>query len=413
MNYDFIIIGGGIAGLYSAFKIRQQEPSKTVLVLERDKKEWMGGRTGNDWFYGTQIVTGAGVGRKKKDKWLIQLLKELGLKTKECVIEMNYAKTIHHVVDVPKTARFLKKYYEEDNNKKNLNFDKFTFGEFAKTVLGDQLYNDFKVSAGYTDYENEDIYEVLYHYGMVDNSPHWISLIVPWKEMVIKLCEKIGTSNVKFKHNVISVTPVLHGFQINTEKDIYTTKKVIIATNINSIIKLVPGANAENSIYRGISGQPFLRVYGKFDKKSTEIMNQFVFTQTMVPGPLHKLIPYNNGVFMIAYTDNEGALFLKDKLDNTSKNRQFFENLLEISLGIPRNSLYLIAIKGYYWPVGTHYYKPLSDANFPNRKAFINKIQHPLPNMLVVGEAVSREQGWTEGALDSVHAVLTKKWINS
>jgi hypothetical protein len=31
--------------------------------------------------------------------------------------------------------------------------------------------------------------------------------------------------------------------------------------------------------------------------------------------------------------------------------------------------------------------------------------------MLVVGEAVSRYQGWTEGALMSVEAVLNKKWI--
>jgi len=31
--------------------------------------------------------------------------------------------------------------------------------------------------------------------------------------------------------------------------------------------------------------------------------------------------------------------------------------------------------------------------------------------LLVVGEAVSRRQGWTEGALESVHAVLNKKWI--
>jgi len=29
----------------------------------------------------------------------------------------------------------------------------------------------------------------------------------------------------------------------------------------------------------------------------------------------------------------------------------------------------------------------------------------------VVGEVVSRYQGWTEGALESVKSVLTTKWI--
>jgi hypothetical protein len=33
--------------------------------------------------------------------------------------------------------------------------------------------------------------------------------------------------------------------------------------------------------------------------------------------------------------------------------------------------------------------------------------------MLVVGEVVSNHQGWSEGALESVEKVLTKKWTVS
>ena len=33
--------------------------------------------------------------------------------------------------------------------------------------------------------------------------------------------------------------------------------------------------------------------------------------------------------------------------------------------------------------------------------------------ILVVGENVSRKQGWTEGALESVDAVLNKKWLKN
>jgi hypothetical protein len=35
-----------------------------------------------------------------------------------------------------------------------------------------------------------------------------------------------------------------------------------------------------------------------------------------------------------------------------------------------------------------------------------------MENMLVVGEAVSINQGWTEGALNSVVKAVTKKWVN-
>jgi hypothetical protein len=73
--------------------------------------------------------------------------------------------------------------------------------------------------------------------------------------------------------------------------------------------------------------------------------------------------------------------------------------------------LKIIAIKDFYWPIGTHYYEPLPN-NFKNRKEFIKKAQTPLPGMVVVGEMISMNQGWTQGALESVDAVVTKKWVD-
>ena len=116
---------------------------------------------------------------------------------------------------------------------------------------------------------------------------------------------------------------------------------------------------------------------------------------------------------MIAYNDNNNTLALKNNLKNTEENRDMYCELIEKSLGIPTDSLHLIAIKDFYWPVGTHYYKPLNTAVYKDRDEFIDIAQHPEAGILVVGEVVSQNQGWTEGALDSVRAVLTKKWINS
>lgn len=408
--YDIIIVDAGIAGLYSAYTIRMTDPSKSFLVLERDKKAWIGGRIGNDTFYGVTVVTGAGVGRKQKDKLLVHLLKELHIPTKECEIQMNYAKTIPQVVDVGKTIRFLKQEYQ----KERIVPGTFTFAEFAKRILGSRMYTLFTISAGYTDYEKENVYDTLYHYGMEDNHPGWKSLIIPWKQLVAKLCEKIGFSRIRYKTTVTKVIPLrsqdderIH-FRIDTDKATYFCNKVIIATNINGIKSLVP---VKHALYEQIHGQPFLRVYAKLDEASVEIMKQYVPFQTLVPGPLHKLIPVNDsrGVYMIAYTDNAGALFLKPYLENNAKDRRFFEILLERSLGFPENSIHITAIKSYYWPIGTHYYSTLK--GFKTRKAFIQAAQQPMENMLVVGEAVSLNQGWTEGALESVHSVLNKNWI--
>ena len=406
--YDIVIIGSGIAGLYSAYNIKKINPEKSFVIIERDRKEWIGGRIGNDTFYGTRVVVGAGVGRKKKDILLVKLLKELHINTKENDVCINYAKTIPTVINVKDTIKFLRYIYEKQNPKPVT-----TFEQFAKKELGLEKYRLFTTSAGYTDYEKEDVYETLYNYGMEDNIPGWKYLSVPWKELVLKLCDVIGMKNIKYKTNALHIQKIQDNptlFEIKTSKTTYLCNKIIVATNINGIKNLVPGANNPTSLYQQIHGQPFVRVYAKFPEKSAAIMKEYVPCQTIVPGPLHKIIPMSEDVYMIAYTDNAGALYVKEHLENNIKNREFFERLLELSLGITKNTIHITAIKDYYWPIGTHYYDTLNGYN--NRKEFLIDAQHPEKNILVVGEVVSMDQGWTEGALESVHSVLTKKWIN-
>ena len=76
---------------------------------------------------------------------------------------------------------------------------------------------------------------------------------------------------------------------------------------------------------------------------------------------------------------------------------------------LPFESLNLDAIIDFYWPIGTHYYEPLS--GYKNRIEFIRKAQNPMTGVVVVGEVVAFDQGWVEGALDSVELAVTKKWI--
>lgn len=411
--YDIIIIGSGMAGLYAAYNIQKMSPSTSFIVLEKYKKNWIGGRTSNDVFYGTRIVTGAGVGRKKKDKLLIHLLNELDLPYEEFPFNPHYSSEMDRIVDVKKVIEQLKLEYNKNKNRKRI-----TFKEFSKPVLGDKLYNDFLVSAGYTDYENEDAFDVIENYGMDDNACCWKGLYINWKQLVATLRNKIGPGKIKASMNVVSIKKTRENpclFSVETDKEIvFESNKVIVATTIDSIKQILPGASSKNSIYNEIKGQNFLRLYGKFSKKSSEIMQEYVKGYTIVPGPLQKIIPMNanKGVYMIAYSDNANATFLKKYLEDTPKNREIFCRLLEKALGIPNKSLELVAIKDYYWPIGTHYYTPLSD-KYENREEFIHKAQNPEKGILVVGEVVCDNQGWTNGALASVKAVLNKKWVKS
>ena len=409
-HYDIIIIGGGIAGLYSAYNIQKMSPDCKILVLESYKKKWLGGRISNEMFQGVQVVTGAGVGRKEKDYLLIDLLKELKIPYSDCKVSHNYAPTIQNICNVKKTLLLLKSEYKKSTTQ----YQKKTFKEFATSILGVDAYKQFTVCSGYTDYENEDVYDTLYNYGFEDNYGDWTSLRIQWKTLIDTITKKIGLHNIKTSNTVSKIDTLSpYNFVIHTDQGpTYSCNKVIIATTIKSVLKIVPGASDKNSIYQQIHGQTFLRVYGKFSKSSTSIMKQLVTGQTIVPGPLKKIIPMDTekGVYMIAYTDNEDAISLKKYLENTPENRNIFCELLELSLGIPVGTLHLNAITDYYWPIGTHYYEPLRGP-YKNRNEFIKTAQHPMPGMLVVGEMISKNQGWTQGALESVDAVVTKKWV--
>jgi hypothetical protein len=412
--YDVIIIGGGIAGLYSAYTIKRLSPDTTFLILEKNKKQCIGGRANYELFYGTKVVTGAGIGRKAKDKLLYKLLSDLKIETPIFHSEANYAPTIETVVDVGKIWKYLQHHYNtssaEDAAKKG------TFREYATKILGKTTYRHLVITSGYSDYEKEDVFETLYHYSMDDNYGSNTLFRVEWREMVLKLAHDIGISNMRFSNHVKKVVKVANSnpaiFMVqNKEGYKYYGKKVVLATTIAGIREVLP----KYPIYKDIQGQPFLRLYGKFSQSCSGILKQYITGMTIVPGPLQKIIPMNPDklVYMIAYSDNHPCLQLRDKIENTKENREYFCRLLEKSLGISeRGALSLIAIKGFYWTVGTHYYKPLDDSNYENREMFIKKAQNPEPGIVVVGEAVSRKQGWTEGALESVKAaVATKTWV--
>ena len=420
LDYDIVIIGAGIAGLYAAYKIKKMSPKTRFLVLERTNKHDIGGRASTVSFQGTNVVTGAGIGRKNKDKFLLKLMRELDLPINEFTTGHHFPNNIKLDCDVKSIFMMLRREYKAQSDKKGEKIHT-TFKAFARTVLEEDLYKQFITCVGYSDYENEDVYDTLYHYGFDDNYQDWVGFSVPWRKLVETMISHIGNENISVNSNVKSVFCDETGvfsviFEKNRRLPRITTHKLILATDIDSAISLIPGVKTDkNSIYKQIRGQPFLRLYGKFTKNSIPIMKKYAPELMVVPGPIQKIIPMNpdKGVYMISYSDNQRTLALRKYLDNTSGNREYLCRLLEKSLGIPKDEclLEMTDIMEFYWTIGTHYYEPLQEP-FTTRQEFIKKAQNPLPNMVVVGEMIALNQGWVEGSLDSVENVVTQKWIS-
>lgn len=423
---DVIIIGGGIAGLYAAYQIKRiAPPNTTFLILEKNPKKWLGGRAGNETFYGADVVVGAGVGRKSKDHALIKLLKDTKVPNSEFISERIYVpRALFQPDDIMKTMRALKAEYNK--RPEHYRYSQKTFKQFFIETLSEGEYRSFVTSTGYTDFEEADIYETLYHYGMDDNVSGWTAIHVPWKELIETLYQQIGGSkHFRFSSEVTRIRKIEDNpgsiFEVTTaapQRHTYYANKVVVASTVDAVRKIVPGASSRSSIYQQIQGQPFLIVYAKFDRESTEIMKKYVTSFTVLEkGHLQKMIPMDpdKGVYMIAYSDNDHAKALKAKgaLENTRKNCEMYSKWAVDALGIPASTpLHIIAIKDYYWSIGTHYYEPLAK-EYKSRAEFIRQAQHPEKGMVVVGEMVSRDQGWVEGALESVDAVITSAWVNT
>ena len=386
MEYDYIIIGAGISGLYTGYLIKKNNPNSKILILESNN--YIGGRMGIDTFYSTRITTGAGIGRKNKDINLIKLLNELKIVYTEFRVNTILAENITEI-DITKIMKQLKTEYESNKDiKKPLKFK-----TFATEILGPILYKNFLINSGFHDYENEDTYSVLTDYHMEYNTSGWIGLSIPWDELINKLVNVIDKKNIKLKSTVTKVNTIDNEVHINNHLYIY--KKLVIATTISSIEKLL-----KIPMYKQIKSQPFLRIYAKINSDYIDIMKEKVPKMLIVSTALYKIIPMNpnKGIYMIGYTDNNGAETLIEHI----KDKKYIEEMLAKSIDVPK--IVIDKLKDYYWKEGTHYFKPYKF----NKIEFINKAQHPKNNIFVVGECLSVDQGWTEGAITSVNNIIGK-----
>lgn len=401
-----VIIGGGIAGLYAAWRLSQKK--NHILVLE--KNDVLGGRAGTRSFASTTILTGAGVGRKAKDKRLTALLRDLDVPYHTFEARQQYSSAMSkNGSSDSRIAAFVKRCFvelcREFRATPNIHS---TFREFATVILGHDVYAKFVMASGYSDYEDADVEDVLYRYGFDDNFTSWTAMGISWKDVVQTLAKKLRDNRRVQIHTSTTVTQIQRHdngqITVLSNRDPVVCQQLILATTVDTVQHLLPDMH---HLYQHIHGQPFLRIYGQFAKSCRNLMREKVATTTIVPGPLHKLIPIDvhKGVYMIAYTDNSDALrveraLLKDK-------NVVLCRMLERALDVPKGSLDLDKVEVIPWAIGTHFYGKLSSGQFASRRAFVQAAQRPYPNVAVVGEMVSlNHQGWVEGCLESVDHVM-------
>lgn len=372
------IIGSGIAGLFSGLTMKNRLECSEITIFEKNNR--IGGRIKMDNFEGQEIIAGAGIGRKQ-DRLLYNLCKNLNVTINE------YPANFEHTskpIDIVKILSILKSNFHD------LNRNKENFKEFATKILGKEIYNEFVFSTGETDYEKADVVDTIFDYGFENyTSAGFDAFLIKWSEL-LKSFENLLKDDIKLNRNMKKISVQSDG-KIKINNEIFD--KVILATPVNVIRKLLP----KMKIFKNIEGQPFVRLYVKLDKK-LNVSKTFIKTTK----PFQKIIVANEKkfIYQISYSDNKIANRWT-KVENIPK---VVENGI---LKIFKQKVKVLKHKLIYWENGTHYFKPLPK-EFNNREEFLEICQNPEKNIFCVGEAFSRNQGWSEGALESVLKILNK-----
>lgn len=402
-----------MAGLYAAWQLSKRK-NEHIVILEKDAV--LGGRAGSQSFAGTTILTGAGVGRFAKDKRLLALLRALDLSYTTFEAKSQYSPALMLMTDGKDPATLVKQCFAQLRRafrSTAASRPRKTFREFATSVLGREVYVQFVAASGYSDYEDADVEDVLYRYGFDDNFTTWTAMGISWKDVVQTLAKRLRQTGRVHILTSTAVTRIQrhddddHAVTVlsknSSGNSLLRCHRLILATTVDTVRKLLP--EFAPRLYKHIHGQPFLRIYGQFAKSCRDRMREAVATTTIVPGPLHKLIPIDvpKGVYMIAYTDNADARRTTAYAASTPST---LCRWLERALSLPEGSLQLDKTVVIPWTIGTHYYDPLPEG-YASRRAFVQAAQRPCANVFVVGEMVSlNHQGWVEGCLESVDQVL-------
>lgn len=437
--YDIIIIGGGISGLYCAYKLLKKEDNLKVLVLEKNPK--LGGRVST--FYGGKddkevskdIIFEKGAGRfNDNHKLLNTLLNDLDLTSKKVKIT-----NVDNTIWIPENKFELlrEKYPRMDDIiealQKQLKERKVSQDEIRKHNLQElvkkYLVSIHKENKKIRNKELVNYMEEMYPYFAEQYNMNAVDALQvfnqDFKQDIQYYILNGGLSQIitQLEKGVISMGGIIKKGEI--VRDIKKGKDGLYIINdtlkCQKIISSIPKSGIQKVAYlSGLLGNkildtieciPLYRIYAKYPKSVINREKKVWFSgmdKMVVNHPLKFILPYGekNGLIHISYTDGKYAKFLWKKLIDGSINsyldeevNKIFKNRIKGLKKIPKPEW----VKHYYWECGMGCWK-----KGVNSKVIIDKIIKPLDKEEVYfcGENFSNQQAWMEGALFTANKVL-------
>jgi len=408
MQWDVIVVGGGIAGLSIANHIARTRKQR-ILVVEQ-YKAW-GGRTATVRSAATDTVPElqyeAGAGRIFRTHTRVSnLVKQFGLHTypitSDSLFEQSPNPFVTLMASLKPLLESLSKHdlathtlYELVPDSMRHVFAAYPYWAEIQLMRADLSVATFSSDEPMGSHKNTDFY------GIVEG-------IDSLADSIYTLAEAAGVV-LQNRHRVDEIRRVkgettmfeVKGMKEKTVPFRYTSSRVIIATPFSEFGKF--SVLKDTPMLKQLAMSPLLRIYAVYPpSKSTGKLWFSDVKKTVTTNPLRYVIPINpkTGLIMISYTDGKDTDYWRakegDELDHAieSNVRSLFP-----SLDIPKP----VYLKKHDWVAGCTYWLPGDyDVAAASRDA-----HNPSPNVFVCGESVSQNQAWIEGALESVETLKT------
>jgi len=382
--YEYIVIGGGISGLYANYRLTKEKNLNGILL---EKENDLGGRALEVKFHETLIKLGAGI-FTKENKHLMSLLLKLNIKPNYFYSDkyslLGYDFNMNNAIKL-----IIKKYNDEKDEIKKL---KLNTKQFIKKYFGKEFTKKFIENCEYRDFLKSEPEYFIKFYKITDMSHDKEQVgIINW----IDLINHLKLNNCIINSQVLRITKYNNIFKIFTNSNIYYTHKIYFALTLKPLDRLI--SKLINFRYSNFIGSiPFVRIYTWHKKPydQTKIKHY-----NLVKNQLQKIVKINSNILMASYSDNLDAKYWKSILN---KNKKFQINKVQNKLSqLNININKVDDIESCYWDEGVHYYKP-----FLSLSKLIKKLSNPSKNIYVIGEIVSKKHGWVEGCIESVDRVI-------
>lgn len=418
MDYDYIIIGGGISGLYTIQELHKKNKSHRLLIL--DERDYWGGR----------LVTHAkpqyeigGARFHDNHPLLLSLLKKykchkVPISSTSLFLHQTRNKQIIPYHNANQTLEtIMKNIIERSKKTPKITLQKYTLKEWIIHLSKDpQLAKKIRDIFGYdSEITQMNAYDSLISF----ETDFLINQFYVVKEGFSELCHRMYHAHKHDKHvdfclnrHVDHVSELGDGrykvncFNTKTKKEYsYEGTHLIFATKANQLREfsiLKPMFHLISCVYNA----PLLRIYAKYPRQKGKVWFEDMpkIVTNAIPRQIIPIDP-KSGLIMVSYTDGQDIdPFWKDKRQRVLKNDEVIQemisdalNVLFPQLSIPKPTYF----KTHLWTVGAHHWKKGYDS-----KMISKQIRHPLSNISIVGEAFSHKQAWVEGALETVCEIL-------